>query len=893
VCLCEPKFRDASERGLLLKAISLADESCPAERCSDALRAEWLSQFALRFPLKRELRGQHSQKIAVCRWFATAQEEIPDAVERLWRPDGEVGVARFCTVRLGTDEGFVHVLRVLDGDTSRDTKAPVFEKNFGESIEWARRFIRQHFATGPAAERVLRARLQVDRPPEDLQGGSVALAALVAFASLALRLPIQPDLVFTGVPGEGNTDVGIPARNTLAAKLRAVRAQGEKARLIAPTGSRRYLDATDGASVLLEHNWQEAICTALGEEDFDALHREASRPGPHAPARLQFSPEVLLSHVLATLFAAGSEGASFYELECCLVEWQRQDPRLIDLTGNTLQNELRKLHDLGELSLEHARWKLCSSGESREPPTPRSLELAHQALAEVHSRQGNLKAALASLLELSLHERAAQLLEAQIASSAPDKDDRRHELSRSLLELVQQAPRRLPSLLRVLDLARRVSSPLLCVVLRVGSMAAPLSSMALRWGDCTSGPERLLWLQAVTELTLHLLVLLQAQHGADASSKALSLKLQEHARRPSLGTLAVLVALLSPTPRAPLQTQEAANRAINPWNNLLHGVGAWRNLNSMRPDDLEASTEQVAKVSLGLLELLEQLGGPAAAVAVPDGTTGPQDPEGLALPDGTWLVRRGVINGQVRYWSFDQLRCDRRPVDDPSAALSPFSPSTYPESLPSLARQNLPLARLPTPIAEALLALKKGQPPLLQLAWLDEATQFLFRLALPDLQAAREAAEKASWPRLNHKRSQLEAILHDASKNAWLGAFLREETGRRRAFDLIEILEHLEHAPGPFSAWKDWLDLATRLLGALVQASPWVHQNLTLLGRTSGSLQPLRFIDLHPKPTTSPWPFPLPDDNGSLWIFSADGPIEQVRGVQVQGEHSPCLKLCG
>jgi hypothetical protein len=157
MCVCDPVFLDASARGELTKAIDQADQICPDGFCVSAHRTEWLTQFALRFPLRRDLRGDVRRKQIVYRWFVAAREEIPDSIEWLWRPDGEIGVTCFCTVVQGSTEGRLHRLHVrpkLAGQP-HELKA---DDGFRRALEWARDFVVNWLGPSPASDRVCHGR---------------------------------------------------------------------------------------------------------------------------------------------------------------------------------------------------------------------------------------------------------------------------------------------------------------------------------------------------------------------------------------------------------------------------------------------------------------------------------------------------------------------------------------------------------------------------------------------------------------------------------------------------------------------------------------------------------------------------------------------------------------
>lgn len=858
MCLCDPEFKAASERGLLPQAIDHAARSCPRGDCVSSEFADWISQFSLRFPFKRDLRGDKRRKLLVARWYLVSGEEIPDAVERFWRPDGEIGVAPFCTVQLGQAQGFIHALRASDEASGSADQGKVLidgDAAFLEAIAWARQKIALWLGASPAAARVRLASVRLDHPHAPFTGKSVALAALVAFASLALRLPVQPDLVFTGVPG--SSDLQPPESATLPTKLRATALRGSKARLIAPPGSRVGLAAPEARSVLLECSWQGALCEALGQPDFSVLEAEARHHGSRpVEAALRPAEEFLRDQVYACLFAAGTSGLSLYEVELCFDELRKTEPRLNEFSSS-IRHELFQLQRLEVTVEQQERWTLHNPATL---PLPLLLERSRQALATIHERQRNLLDALLQRLALHQPEQAARLLDDWLGDSDPEGS--RAALATGMGQLLA-ATRRNADLTRELEnaLSRTLRLPrhLLQVVLRCSALPAPFSSLAAVWAGCLQPPDRLFWLQAVTEAALHTLLLQGAPALLASASSPVASMLAEHARRPALGTLFRLTA--QSTAVAPPGAEQNARA----WNRLLHHTGAWRELDQTTPAALDAACDRLALDTLELLARLALDGDALVAQQMPHGTTGEHDPELQILPDGTWLFRRGVLDGQVRYWGWDRPTDARRTPGQVSTPVVLVDPTAQASSLCPFHEQNLPLDRLPTPIAQALLALRRETSPLLRLALIDESLHWLLRLAIPEASAAHNLAKNAGWAQARHKRSLLEAIQRDESATAALGAYLRAKPGGALAFRMVGVLERLEHAPGPLSSWGDWIDLASRLLAALMLASPWI-EGAELFGLPDGAPKPTLFKGLRCRLAPPPSLVPEPCSPGSIWV---------------------------
>jgi hypothetical protein len=303
----------------------------------------------------------------------------------------------------------------------------------------------------------------------------------------------------------------------------------------------------------------------------------------------------------------------------------------------------------------------------------------------------------------------------------------------------------------------------------------------------------------------------------------------------------------------------------------------------MEANALETQTDQLAVGVLELLEGLHQLGGAALAQQA----AGEADKEALLVIAGdSWLLRRGLLDGKPRYWSFDRLRPEQ-PLAHPQ-----------PRALSTLKQLNSPIDSFPTPLTLALLDLKRGELSATRhLVLLDEATHWLLRLAIPEVATLNAASVRAGGGHPRHKRSLLEAIQHDQSPHAFLGDYLRASPGRELAFELIGALERLEHAPGPLSGWGDLLTFATGLLGALLQASSWVQDTKTDRALSLVALPPTpwSFMGRPHRPTKGPAILP-----GEVWIqrgqdrilcgdwlgvtAGTEGPVLQLTGAQRSGK---------
>ena len=858
MCLCEEAFQTALDRGLLAATVDIAARPCPDGYCVSAMQTEWLNQFALRFPLNRELRRDSARKIQIYRWFAAAKEEIPDAVERFWRPGGDIGTAYFCTVRRGTSQGYVCTIRVLD-DGKQDHRFDG-DDAFRKAIEWARSFVAQQIGVGAASERVRCASVEVEKQkerPEDhgerFEDRSVALAALVAFFSLAARLPVLPDRVFTGVPAESMRDVAPPSADTLLHKLQAVKGLGKHARLIAPPGSGLELPPLEANAWLLECNWRGALQEGLGKEEFRCVEDELIHSTHLLSPRHDVTSGLLRDVLLAILFTAGEDGLSLYEMDLC---FDRLRVHYTDLNqfSTAIRGEMQRLQRAGVVTQDEGRWR-CKA--ALEEPSPLLLERVHLALAEVLERQGEAIRSVRHRVFLKDFDRVRVQLEALLSSTT-----RLAAVSRSVLDAARALPSLAPALFESLDASGRIPGRLLEIVLRCSSLRGPFPRLVRGWENCEDAVDRLFWLQSVTETVLHLLWILGASSLPEERGAPLAALLSELDRRPSLGILCNVLARIDHGEKSPIQqdvlaSQNRANTFVKKWNKLLHHHSAWEDLSRLTEEELDRRSNELARETLSLLERLRNAGGVDGVterVRLPSA-------EVIVEPGGSWLFRRGVLAGRVRYWSFDEMRWEQR-VDGDTGLTTEAFPAHNTRTMPGLRALNLPLDFLPEPVACAVLQLRQEIPALRQLANIDHVFRTLLELALPDPGAAQQAVERAGWSVLRHKRSYLEAIQCDISATAWTGAYLREEENRRLAFELVGLLERMEHAAAPRAAWQPWIGWASSLLGELIRQSPWSRREFSLFMDTPSGVHSL--LGLRARRVQQAIPGDLPP--GTPWI---------------------------
>lgn len=765
---------------------------------------DWLGQFALRFPYHRSLRNQREFKLLIGRWYSAAHEEVPDAVEQFWRPAGEVGVARFCVARPSTDEGHVLTLRAFE-EGAEVNPAPPVDARFSQAIDYSRRFFTDRFASAPATTRVRRAVVQIDHVPESVEGPSVGLAALVAFVSLALRLPVTPEHVFTGVPDQSRNDYGPVDPGTLQNKVRAVQQMGSQMRLVCPPGTSRGLQDLDLRALLVERDWQRVVCEALGLPSFQKIEEELRQPVAGLAPLPRPHEEVIRDAVQNCLLAAEKSGLSLYSLEHCFDALRREDQRLDTFTTSSLVHELQQLELAGHTSQEQGYWRW----QGQQAPLPSlSLERARRALALAWEKQGLSEQALRLRIQLQEYEVAANALDALASAPATAALT---SFTALLLQHSRESSEFAAQLDRTLSQLKKLPQHLLRVVLRCGRLPGPFASLAARWPQCETRPDRLLWLQSVVEATLHTLVALTIPADGYTEKDWATYK-----RRPSLGTLAKLVQRHVPDAAALFPRQQKADDFTNLWNETLHHRGAWAQLEG------SLTEEKIDRLASWVLPLLALIPGQEEELARDLNFSQCQ------VLDGIWLYRRGEIDGAERFWAYDSLARASRPIG------SQEPPEFLPSPGPAPSR-NPPLDKLPTPVACAWKALRQAGSPLERLAAIDEAVCWLLELALPEPALLEAASRQSGWGSLKPKRSLLEVILHVPGSHTapWAGRYLQASTCRETAYRLIALLERLEHGAPPLASWSPWIDEASSLLADWIEQSPWVqsHGSLLLLGR--------------------------------------------------------------
>lgn len=874
MCKCHADFTEADRRGDLARAVELGALPCPdKQRCSSAVMVDWLNQFAFRFPLSRALRGQPTLKAHVLRWYLTAREEIPDAVEQFWRPAGEVGAARFCVAHPSTHEGQVLTLRVLEEgteltpgtlllgmDRASHELAPRIDESFREAVEWSRKFFVDQFTHVPAATRVRRAVVLLDHASERLTGPSVGLAALVAFSSLALRLPVRPDQVFTGVPVPERRDYGPVNPSTLPGKARAVQRLGPAARLVCPPGSTLGLQDLELRSVLADKDWRRAVCEALGLPDYQRIEDELRQPVPSVSTSSRAYEEVMQDAVRCCLQAAEEIGLDLYQLELCFDLLRRQDQRLGAFSTSSLTRELEQLRVASQASERQGRWRW-------QGPPEAALSLGHErarrALVEVWEQQGWLGHAARLLTTLRDHAAAARLLDPPLSSPTPAASVMPF-LARlfPLLEHGWSSTEFAAQLDQVFDRLQRLPRQLLKVALRCGRLPGPFASLARSWSRCLTLTDLLLWLQSATELTLHTLVALHPPHPPAAIFDEWS----HHWRRPSIGILARLVHRHVPGANQLLPRLQDADALAGPWNEVLHARGAWAALGEITPELLDDLSVRL----IPLLSLIPERENDLLLAL---------RPEHVQSVEGGWLYRRGEGQGQERFWSYDRMAVAFRPV----GVTNPPEPLRLTRFARASAPPNPPINFLPTPVAKALLDLRQAATADQRFFHLDDATRWLLELALPEASALRQAEKASGWGRSVHKRAILDAILHvpaDLSPS-WAGHYLQAPAARVAATELISLLERMEHGAPPLADWVPWLDEASTLLTDWLQLSPWTQpeRHFEILGRLPNEDGTLQFAGKRPRPRREG---AVPPSEG-VWLFHHQGALQLLSRLELRG----------
>lgn len=666
------------------------------------------------------------------------------------------GVALFPIVSEATSHGALRALVVGPRAASSDTRRARLKHGPKPGFEAAVDTAHQ-LALRCVDDRLLHEAgwsLVPDLPSNSqLDGRSVELAAFVAFTSYALQRKIPPERAFTGAfeerdAGDGAFTVGSMATHQIGIK-HAATAQRTQIRILHAPGFHEPL-VTPRATATVDptEGWKALLFTVLDVTAEDLVRRAALR-SPAAP-RPATPPHAELLRRIEALLHASPDPLSLRTIEQALLADAWATPSALGV-GEELSElivELERGGGIERIAAGHRHphaWRATSAARGH---TLQRGHAAHLALARVAESDPSLLASR----RLVAHHRAA----------ANDLDTARAELVGLARALGVDSIGTIVDVLgtiassghvdRALTLASQLAAAdsaaagLASVAFLCGRLPSPFASLAGRLERCASHLDRLLWLQAALETSLHFLascaLVLEAESPRAELSASAMQRRAEIARRPSLGLLFDQVAVLGALPpfddplraallddlaRSPLVDRGEAtvkSELTAMLNHTLHHFGGWQDVRRDRPSTRRAIGAHGAPRAAGwidevlrtvsrrltpaLLHLHETFGrfdlrpasadgasaarARAYALARKDAARGaPEiDLHHLVLDvgdaaDGTDIgFYRGVIAGSVRYWSLATGCARQAPVP---AGLAPVRLVSEPRLLAELTAQ--------------------------------------------------------------------------------------------------------------------------------------------------------------------------------------------------------------
>lgn len=686
----------------------------------------------------------------------------------------------------------------------RRLEPPRFEPGpqLSDTVERAGAWIRAELPPCPPATE-LGWWLEPDVPSNRaLDGGSVGLAALAAWTSWVLRVPLPDELALTGCLAPRGADLQI-ARvdpHTLPAKIQAVVDRGLRTLGVPPGQERAMPGALQLEPVARAQELLEWLFTHHGLE----RHRRievASEAVELDPAEMR----------LISLLLAAPGALALEQLDAAILlegGWPQGD-------GGNLLHAAALLDRLATRGMVRAdpddRWEAVPAHpwvHRHSGSSARWQACAHRALAQVCPDP-----VVALGHRLAAGEEATGELEAQLgAISSP------RELLGQLDvlaggEAVARAVRRLPP-------RGTVGALRLCWgALGLPWPCARVAAVAL---GAHEPRDQLYGVQAVLEATLHLIAAVAVALGVPDASHGLD-------RRPSFGGLASTGLALIDAPGVhpvaeALRPILAAQRGeitdlVRQINHALHAPGAVALLGRSRGH--ERAGVQLDAVLVRACPLVEELAGALSGLVIrgvgrelvveaPGGT-----PLGLGrqlrvLGEGEAQRAsffRGLVDGRTRWWSYEDAR-----VIWPEGAPFPATGPAIPEAVPR--------DRLPQPLAR--LQILAGRPgaddPHVRLGIAELYLAVVLRLVwFPRLVSSGQPPVLEHGPdwlsRMNHRNliRQLEARAPDHEL-----ASVRPTLWR-----VVDRLERLGHAPRPLPGGGGHLDEIEAGLRVLDAAAPW------------------------------------------------------------------------
>ena len=862
------------------------------ERLRDGGRVREAVEALLELPEFRAILVQHVRHLAelcpepgawcaplvagrVRELHADSDEPLTPNVERLLvGPDTfDPGVVSFPVAFANADGADGDLLRfiVAHGLPNHEVQ----DDGFTQAVEDARCLAKHRF--GEEALEGLQWQVHPRGLARSCTGGSVGLAAYLAFASRATGVRLPVNVVFTGVLGRDSWVA--PRMETLRPKLAAVKRCGYRTRLCSP----RPAMLREGLDV----DWLPV--EANGHCTFDAvdlrfqIERSLSAPTDEVGLRL-----------LALVDAAAGAPVGVELLHAALECWSAG---IATTAGVCVEDRLAALECTGWLTRP-------DDGSPRDdaptyvlrakPPTRERIEKARTALGEAHAATPKGSDPVATLRRLSdwarVDARAAGegaagsqlelgelLLDAPGRPGAPASAHDRLKVGlaplRSLRDRVDSNASSYDALLDGLARAK-ADGPLIALALRAESAPSPIARLAGKLAEVRTGVDRLLWVQVVCEAALHLAclpALVSLPHGKQAA---------ELRQRPSLGKFVEVVGALDRQGGAPsglhkeLQLNfENTGHFTQRWNDVLHHTGAWLELSALAPSEGAAPREgasdhanagdeakRLARDGLAILRCftadeieLWVVGAQGHRVAargtrhIAPEAFGPRPGYELTVRGRTfdvsgWVVQasatdasavafhrgRNDADGRERWFGFEPAKvlfaastCDS-PVE-----VAPYALAGQEVRSPvAVAERNVAVDRLPLPVAR--IAKHLGPKPETALACLgaaDLAFASLLRLLVfpARVPAALKKEHELAFKRPIKRRLvnlaiQLAAVNESTFEGRLLAPF-RHEDYRRRSHDLVHLLEWLEHCGGPLHHHDRAIEQARNLSRWLVEGS--------------------------------------------------------------------------